>query len=70
MTYIEIIKKGKRNYYYITKNIRIAQNKWKKVRIYIGNKKPSKNEISKYVKEQGTESEYKTLYKSNQLAFL
>ena len=28
------------------------------------------NTISKYVKEQGVESEYKTLYKSNQLALL
>ena len=28
------------------------------------------NTISKYVKEQGVESEYKTLYRSNQLALL
>jgi len=45
MTYIEIIKKGKNNYYYLTKNIRINTNKWKKIRIYLGNKEPTKKEI-------------------------
>jgi len=51
MTYIETIKRGKKDYHYLTKNIRIAQNKWKKVRIYIGDKKPTKQEIIKYTKD-------------------
>ncbi|MBR9692157.1 Fic family protein [Candidatus Woesearchaeota archaeon] len=47
MAYIETLKRGKKNYYYLTKNIRISQNKWKKVRIYLGDKKPSDKEINK-----------------------
>lgn len=51
MTYIEIHKRRKKKYYYITKNIRIALDKWKKVRIFIGDKKPSKGELKKLTKE-------------------
>ena len=51
MAYIETIKRGKKNYYYLTKNIRISKNKWKKIRAYIGDKKPSDSEISRYAKE-------------------
>jgi len=51
MAYIETIKRGKKDYYYLTKNIRIANDKWKKIRIYIGDKKPTKQEISKYAKQ-------------------
>ena len=40
MTYIETIKRGSKTYYYLTKNLRININKWKKIRIYLGNKKP------------------------------
>jgi Fic family protein len=46
MTYLEKIN----NYYYLTKNIRI-DNKWKKVRIYIGKIKPTKEQIQKLTKE-------------------
>lgn len=46
MTYLEKIN----NYYYLTKNIRI-DNKWKKVRIYIGKNKPTKEQIQKLTKE-------------------
>ena len=51
MTYIESIKRGKKEYFYLTKNIRIGKNKWKKIRQYIGDEKPSKEEIRKYAKE-------------------
>ena len=51
MTYIETIKQGTREYYYLTKNIRISSNKWKKIRIFIGDKKPSKEEITKLATE-------------------
>lgn len=48
MTYVETIKRGNKLYYYLTKNIRIAHNKWKKIRIYLGDKPPSQNHIKKY----------------------
>lgn len=51
MSYLETIKQGNKEYYYLTKNIRISFNKWKKVRIFIGDKKPSKEELNKYIKE-------------------
>lgn len=51
MTYVETIKRGKKKYYYLTKNIRLNQNKWRKIRVYIGDKKPSKSEIRNYTRE-------------------
>lgn len=48
MAYLEIIKQNKKEYYYLTKNIRTAPNKWKKIRIYIGDERPSKKDIKKY----------------------
>jgi len=50
MTYIEKIKKGNKEYFYLTKNIRISNNKWKKIREYLGDKKPTKSDIEKYSK--------------------
>lgn len=51
MTYIETIKRNKKEYYYLTKNVRISLNKWKKIRIFLGDKKPSKEKIKKYTQE-------------------
>lgn len=51
MAYIETLKRGKKEYYYLTKNIRISLNKWKKIRIFIGVKKPSKNKLAKLTKQ-------------------
>ena len=51
MTYVEIIKRGNKEYYYITKNIRVNLNQWKKIRVYIGDKKPTKSDIQKYAEQ-------------------
>ena len=51
MTYIETIKRNKKEYYYLTKNIRLSLNKWKKIRIFLGDKKPSKEKLRKYTQE-------------------
>lgn len=51
MTYLETIKRNNKEYYYLTKNIRISINKWKKIRIYLGDKKPTKKEIKIKTKE-------------------
>ena len=48
MGYLESIKQNKKEYYYLTKNIRLGLDKWKKVRIFLGDKKPSKKELKKY----------------------
>ncbi len=51
MTYIETIKRGNKEYYYLTKNLRLGLNQWKKMRVYIGDTKPTKSEIKKHAKQ-------------------
>lgn len=51
MAYVEIIKRGEKEYFYLTKNVRLGSNKWKKFRIYLGYKKPSKADIKKHTGE-------------------
>lgn len=51
MTYLEKIKRNQKEYFYLTKNIRINKNKWKKVRIYLGDKKPTKKIIEQKTKD-------------------
>jgi Fic family protein len=51
MVYLEIIKRNKKEYYYLTKNIRQDLNKWKKIRIFLGDKKPNNNEIKKAIEK-------------------
>ena len=66
VTYIEIVKRGNKKYFYLTKNIRISHNKWKKIRKYLGDKTPTDKdvekatgEIEKKLKENGlTKSKY------------
>ena len=68
MTYIETIKQGKKDYYYLTKNLRISITKWKKIRVFIGDKKPSKEEINRYTKE--IEDKSKPFSKQSNYAYL
>ena len=51
MTYIETVRKNEKVYFYLTKNVRVGPNKWKKIRKYLGDKKPSKEEIDKYMRQ-------------------
>ncbi len=51
MAYIETIKRNNKEYYYLTKNVRLGINKWKKIRIFLGNKKPSPEELKKYTQK-------------------
>jgi len=51
MTYIETIKRSNKKYYYLTKNVRLSLHKWKKIRIFLGDKKPSKEELKKHAQE-------------------
>lgn len=51
MSYIDKIKSGDKTFYYLGKTIRIGPNKWKKIRIKLGTKKPSKELIAKKLKE-------------------
>lgn len=64
MTYVETIKRGNKEYYYLTKNIRIGNNKWKKIRIYLGNKRPTRTEIKKHTQEIEKRIEKEGLRKS------
>ncbi len=51
MTYVETIKRGNKEYYYLTKNMRVSLNQWKKIRVYIGDKKPRKSDVQKYAEQ-------------------
>ena len=64
MTYVETIKRGNKEYYYLTKNIRIGTNKWKKIRVYIGNKRPTRTEIKRHTQEIEKRAEKEGLRKS------
>ena len=58
MVYVDKIKSGKKTFYYLGKTIRIGKNKWKKIRIKLGEKEPTKKEVGKKLKELRLE-EYK-----------
>jgi len=51
MVYIDKQKSGNKIIYYLGKTIRLGPNKWKKIRIKLGIKKPSKKLIAKKLKE-------------------
>ena len=51
VAYIDRIRSGKKTFYYLGKTIRIAGNKWKKIRIRLGDSPPSKALIAKKLKE-------------------
>ena len=58
MVYVDKIKSGKKTFYYLGKTIRIGENKWKKIRIKLGEKKPTREEIGDKLKKLKLE-EYK-----------
>ena len=51
MAYVETQIRGNKTYYYITKNVRVDMNKWKKVRKYVGDKKPTNKKIKSTILE-------------------
>jgi len=51
MAYLEKIKRGKKTYFYVTKNFRINIGKWKKIRRYVGNAHPTKERMKKAIDE-------------------
>ncbi len=51
MVYLEKIERGGKTYYYATKNFRVSDKKWKKIRKYVGDKPPSKEQTKKAVEE-------------------
>lgn len=51
VAYIDKIRSGNKTFFYLGKTIRIGSNKWKKIRINLGTEKPSKELITKKLKE-------------------
>jgi len=51
MAYIDKVKSGNKTFYYLGKTLRLGANKWKKIRVYVGDKKPTKSEIQKYAEQ-------------------
>ncbi|MBN1860840.1 MAG: Fic family protein [Candidatus Thermoplasmatota archaeon] len=63
MVYIEKIERNGKTYYYVTKNFRMNDKKWKKIRKYIGSKPPSKNQTTKAIAEIETDAIKKGIVK-------
>ena len=51
MAYVDKIKSGKKTFYYLGKTIRLGENEWKKIRIKLGEKEPSRKELGQKLKE-------------------
>ncbi|MFH1072220.1 MAG: Fic family protein [Nanoarchaeota archaeon] len=51
MAYLETLRRNGKEYYYLTKNVRIGLRKWKKIRIFLGDRKPSKEGLQKHARE-------------------
>ncbi len=51
MVYLERIERGSKTYYYLTKNFRVSGKRWKKIRKYVGDKPPSKEQTKKAIEE-------------------
>ena len=51
MAYVDRIKSGNKYFYYLGKSIRLGPNKWRKIRIKLGENKPSQEIISSKLKE-------------------
>ncbi len=68
MAYIETINRNKKEYYYLTKNVRLNLRKWKKIRMFLGDKKPSQEELKRYTQE--IEEKSKPFLKASKYAYL
>jgi len=64
MVYLEKIGRGSKTYYYVTKNFRVSDKKWKKIRKYAGGKPPSKEQTRKAAEEIEKEALKKGITKS------
>jgi len=64
MVYLEKIERNDKTYYYLTKNFRISAKKWKKIRKYVGDKPPTKEETKKAVELIEKEAKNKGLLKT------
>lgn len=56
MVYLEKIERNGKTYYYVTKNFRVSSKKWKKLRKYVGDKPPSKEETKKAIEDIESEA--------------
>ena len=51
MAYIETLRRNNKEYHYLTKNVRLSSHRWKKIRIFLGDKKPSQEDLKRHAKE-------------------
>lgn len=63
MAYIDKLKSGNKTFYYLGKTVRLGPDKWKKLRVKLGTKEPTKEQIAEKLKKLKLE-EYK-IYNEN-----
>ena len=56
MAYLEKIERNGKTYFYVTKNFRISNKKWKKIRKYVGDNPPSKKQTKEAVEKIESEA--------------
>lgn len=62
VAYVDRVQSGNKTSYYLGKTIRLGPNKWKKLRVKLGDKEPTKKQISEKLKELNLE-QYKIFNK-------
>lgn len=63
MVAVEKIKRGRKTYYYVSKNFRTGRNSWKKIRRYAGAKEPTKTQIKELAGQIESEARERGLLK-------
>lgn len=66
MVYVEKRPVGKKEYYYIVKNVRLGGGKWKKIRKYVGDRKPSEDEVKKFSEDLESDKKIEAKYLSKE----
>ena len=69
MSFIEKQRHGKHSYFYLVKNVRIAPNKVKKLRVWLGREVPKHSELQKYFVEleKRAMAQYETMWLPKEL---
>ncbi len=70
MSYLEVIERNGKEYYYVTKNFRVGPNKWKKVRKYLGREKPDKKTLESTIKALELEAKNRGMFIKSKFAYL
>lgn len=70
VTYLEVIRRKGKEYYYITKNYRVNRQKWQKIRRYLGLEKPNERVIKTTIEEVEREAKKRGYHPRSKFRYL